>query len=178
MKLIHTDPHNPEEKYELIKSIHALNEITIDRVTYCVWKMFSSKYRDALNLLHHLNAILMIIFLLTYRAMGKMEKVMVLFEFRILIASPTGSTAYNLSAGGSLVHTEVPSILFTPMCPHSLSFRPIIFPEDVQLKIKNPKGARSTAWVSIDSHTRFELKKGEALIIKTSSFPCPCTFFV
>ena len=46
----------------------------------------------------------------------------------ILIATPTGSTAYNLSCGGSIVHNEAEVLCLTPICPHSLSFRPIILP--------------------------------------------------
>ena len=41
----------------------------------------------------------------------------------VLLATPTGSTAYSVAAGGSMVHPNVPAILFTPVCPHSLSFR-------------------------------------------------------
>jgi NAD+ kinase len=46
----------------------------------------------------------------------------------LIIATPSGSTAYNLAAAGSMVHPGVPGILFTPICPHSLSFRPLVFP--------------------------------------------------
>ena len=46
----------------------------------------------------------------------------------IIIATPTGSTAYSMAAGGSMVHPTVPCILVTPICAHSLSFRPIILP--------------------------------------------------
>ena len=43
----------------------------------------------------------------------------------VMLATPTGSTAYSVAAGGSMVHPNVPAILFTPICPHSLSFRPV-----------------------------------------------------
>ena len=41
----------------------------------------------------------------------------------LMLATPTGSTAYSVAAGGSMVHPNVPAILFTPICAHSLSFR-------------------------------------------------------
>ncbi|PKA57116.1 putative NAD kinase 2, chloroplastic [Apostasia shenzhenica] len=54
----------------------------------------------------------------------------------IIIATPTGSTAYSTAAGGSMVHPNVPCVLFTPICAHSLSFRPVILPDSAQLELK------------------------------------------
>lgn len=54
----------------------------------------------------------------------------------IIISTPTGSTAYNLSAGGSIVQANTPCILMTPIAPHSLSFRPLILPESSVIKLK------------------------------------------
>lgn len=54
----------------------------------------------------------------------------------ILISTPTGSTAYNLAAGGPLVSTGVDGIIFTPICAHSLSFKPVIFPATSEITIK------------------------------------------
>lgn len=91
----------------------------------------------------------------------------------LIVASPTGSTAYSMSAGGSIAHPDVPCILVTPVCPHSLSFRPIILPDTVVLKIKVSEKSRSTAWVSIDGQFRQELNKGDAVEITTSVWPMP-----
>lgn len=54
----------------------------------------------------------------------------------LIIASPTGSTAYNLAAGGPILHPEVKAIVVTPVCPHALTSRPLIFPDDQQLSFR------------------------------------------
>ncbi|EME32585.1 Probable NAD kinase 2, chloroplastic [Galdieria sulphuraria] len=89
----------------------------------------------------------------------------------IIIATPTGSTAYSLSSGGSMVHPAVPGILFTPICPHSLSFRPVIFPDYVTLRIKVPHRARGDAWISFDGRKRMELFKGDSVCVRVSKWP-------
>ena len=53
----------------------------------------------------------------------------------IIISTPTGSTAYAVAAGASMIHPSVPAIMITPICPHSLSFRPIVVPAGVELKV-------------------------------------------
>jgi len=91
----------------------------------------------------------------------------------IIISSPTGSTAYSLSAGASITHPLVPGIIFTPICPHTLSFRPVVFPDCVQLKFKIPSGARSSGWISFDGRFRKRLDADEYLTIETSHYPFP-----
>ena len=91
----------------------------------------------------------------------------------LIVATPNGSSAYNMSAGGSIVHPSVVCMLLTPICPHSLSFRPIILPDSVKLKIQVPQTARSSAYISFDGSNRQELRKGDAVIIDTSEWPVP-----
>lgn len=91
----------------------------------------------------------------------------------LIVATPTGSTAYNLSAGGSMVHPGVPGILFTPICPHSLSFRPVLFPDYVTLTIKVPDDSRASAWVSFDGRHRMELMRGDKVIVTVSRWSVP-----
>ena len=72
----------------------------------------------------------------------------------ICVATPTGSTAYNLAAGGSLCHPENPVILVTAICAHTLSFRPIILPDTIVLRLGVPYDARSNSWASFDGRER------------------------
>lgn len=90
-----------------------------------------------------------------------------------VISTPSGSTAYSLSAGGSLVHPDIPGILISPICPHSLSFRPLIVPESTILRAGVPYDSRTSAWCSFDGKNRVELEPGDFLTITTSQYPLP-----
>ena len=57
----------------------------------------------------------------------------------LIVSTPTGSTAYAVAAGASMIHPSVPAIMVTPICPHSLSFRPIVVPAGVELKVHSVK---------------------------------------
>jgi len=96
----------------------------------------------------------------------------------IIIATPTGSTAYSMAAGGSLVHHKVPAMLFTPVCPFSLSFRPLIFPEDVEIGLRIPADARDIAVVGVDGHTTFQLNRKEGIKVTVSKYPASCIIFI
>lgn len=91
----------------------------------------------------------------------------------LCVSTPTGSTAYSLSAGGSLVHPEIPAILISPICPHTLSFRPMLLPDSMELRICVPYNSRSTAWVSFDGRGRVELQQGDHIKITASKYPFP-----
>ncbi|KAK4705427.1 NAD+ kinase, partial [Phenoliferia sp. Uapishka_3] len=91
----------------------------------------------------------------------------------LTVSTPTGSTAYSLSAGGSLVHPEVPALLITPICPHTLSFRPMLLPDSMELRICVPYNSRSTAWASFDGRGRVELRQGDHIKVTASQYPFP-----
>jgi NAD+ kinase len=91
----------------------------------------------------------------------------------LILSTPTGSTAYSLSAGGSLVHPSIPAILLSPICPHTLSFRPMLLPDSAVLRVCVPKTSRATAYVSFDGRNRVELRKGDYVEIRASRFPFP-----
>jgi len=89
----------------------------------------------------------------------------------VCVATPTGSTAYNLAAGGSLCHPENPVILVTAICAHTLSFRPIILPDTIVLRVGVPYDARSSSWASFDGRQRVELCPGDYVTISASRYP-------
>ncbi|XP_027354601.1 NAD(H) kinase 1 [Abrus precatorius] len=96
----------------------------------------------------------------------------------LILSTTSGSTAYSLAAGGSMVHPQVPGILFTPICPHSLSFRPLIFPEHVTLRVQVPFNSRSPAWASFDGKDRKQLAPGDALVCSMAPWPVPTACLV
>ncbi|EAA05273.4 AGAP011122-PA [Anopheles gambiae str. PEST] len=91
----------------------------------------------------------------------------------LIVSTPTGSTAYSAAAGASMIHPSVPAILVTPICPHSLSFRPIVLPAGVELKIAISPDSRNSSWVSFDGRNRQELLHGDSLHVTTSIYPVP-----
>jgi len=91
----------------------------------------------------------------------------------LIVSTPTGSTAYSLSAGGSMVHPNVPAILLTPIAPFSLSFRPVILADYTQLKIQVALDARAPARISIDGSRPIRLAPGDFVVCATSQFPLP-----
>ena len=91
----------------------------------------------------------------------------------VIFSTPTGSTAYSLSAGGSLVHPDIPAILLTPICPHTLSFRPMLLNDTVALRVAVPRNSRATAYCSFDGKSRIELRQGDCVNIMASKYPFP-----
>ncbi|EHK50623.1 uncharacterized protein TrAtP1_011148 [Trichoderma atroviride] len=89
----------------------------------------------------------------------------------ICVSTPTGSTAYNLAAGGSLCHPENPVMLVTSICAHTLSFRPIILPDTIVLRVGVPYNARTASWASFDGRERVELNPGDYVTVSASRYP-------
>ena len=72
-----------------------------------------------------------------------------------------------------MVHPSVPAILLTPICAHTLSFRPLLIPDSSFLTCTVPQDSRSSAWVSFDGKFRQELTKGDRLEVRMSPIPLP-----
>lgn len=90
-----------------------------------------------------------------------------------IFSTPTGSTAYSLSAGGALVHPDIPAILLTPICPHTLSFRPMVLSDTMALRVVVPRNSRATAYCAFDGKGRLELRQGDCVTITASQYPFP-----
>lgn len=87
-----------------------------------------------------------------------------------IISTPTGSTAYSLSAGGPLVYPTVPALVLIPICAHSLSARPIVIPQDlvVEFHTHDQKGA---AYLVCDGQVNFEVAQGDIIQVKVAKEP-------
>ena len=90
-----------------------------------------------------------------------------------IFSTPTGSTAYSLSAGGPLTHPSIPGIMLTPICPHTLSFRPMVLSDSLLLKVCVPKNSRNTAYASFDGKGRVELRRGDCVQVEAGRYPFP-----
>lgn len=95
-------------------------------------------------------------FLTTFRADG------------LIICTPTGSTAYNLSAGGPILYPTMESFILTPICPFTLTNRPLLVPESSTISIKLGKKAEGTAILTFDGQVGFNFYYGDEVNISKS----------
>lgn len=83
----------------------------------------------------------------------------------LIIATPTGSTAHSMSAGGPIVNPKMQAIILSPICPQSLAVRPIIFPADEIIKIK-VETLQKEAILTVDGQITHPIKSGDEIIIQ------------
>lgn len=93
----------------------------------------------------------------TYRADG------------LIIATPTGSTAYSMSAGGALVDPRVPCFCVTPICPHSFIARPMIFSDRSVLEVRNVCAREKMLYLTVDGRMNFELYRNQVVRVTKSN---------
>ncbi|MBQ2785340.1 MAG: NAD(+)/NADH kinase [Oscillospiraceae bacterium] len=86
----------------------------------------------------------------------------------VIIATPTGSTAYNLSAGGPVVEPEAQNILITPICAHDMSSRCMVASENRVITVQLTRNARRNAFLSVDGGKALRLNMGDVATIKKS----------
>ncbi|KAF5320901.1 hypothetical protein D9619_001949 [Psilocybe cf. subviscida] len=92
----------------------------------------------------------------------------------LIVSTPTGSTAYSLSAGGPIVHPSLSALVLTPICPRSLSFRPLVFPSSSIVTLRIGDRSRAPAGISMDGRSSHTLHPGESVVVQASPFPVPC----
>lgn len=85
----------------------------------------------------------------------------------IILSTPTGSTAYNLSAGGPIVHPGLRVIIITPICPHTLTNRPLIVPSDMKVEIKVSTHEPDT-YLTLDGQIGIRLNSGDFVEVHKS----------
>jgi NAD+ kinase len=89
----------------------------------------------------------------------------------LIIATATGSTAYNLSAGGPIIHPSVDAILLTPIAPHTLTNRPLVLPADAAITLRpasDPHPAAADAVVTFDGQYGLNVARGDAVVVRRS----------
>ncbi|MBW1962287.1 MAG: NAD(+)/NADH kinase [Deltaproteobacteria bacterium] len=97
-------------------------------------------------------------YLTTYRADG------------LIVATPTGSTAYSVAAGGPIIHPDVPGIILTPICPFTLTNRPLIVPDSVTIKIRLA-GRSPDIMLTLDGQEGLDINDQDTIVIRKGEHP-------
>lgn len=86
----------------------------------------------------------------------------------LIVATPTGSTAYSLAAGGPIVHPDIDAFLITPICPHTLSNRPLVVPDSARVEI-NFEATQEPVYLTLDGQIGVQLQAKDRVVIMKSS---------
>ncbi len=130
-------------KGEEILRFHVLNDVVINKIT--------------LARIIDLDVTINEDFLTTFRADG------------LIISTPTGSTAYNLSAGGPILYPTMETFVLTPICPFALTNRPILLPDTDVIKIKMGQRSKERVIITFDGQVGFDFYSGDELVISKSN---------
>jgi len=84
----------------------------------------------------------------------------------LVVSTPTGSTAYALSSGGPLLHATLDAMVLVPICPHTLTNRPLVINADSKVEIIIGESKQSTSQVTFDGQTAFDVKPGDKIVIQ------------
>ena len=88
----------------------------------------------------------------------------------LIVATPTGSTAYSLAAGGPVIHPDVPGIIITPICPFTLTNRPLIVPDSIRITLKLAHGA-SDIMLTFDGQKGLDISDRDTIIVRKGPHP-------
>jgi NAD+ kinase len=88
----------------------------------------------------------------------------------VIVATPTGSTAYSLSAAGPIVMPTLEAMVITPICPHTLTQRPLVIPNhsEVDLVLRSDNGE---VYLTLDGHTGYPMRQGDRVVVRRSARP-------
>jgi NAD+ kinase len=89
----------------------------------------------------------------------------------LILATPTGSTAYNLAAGGPIVQPNVDALVINPIAPHTLTNRPIVIPADATVRVRPTMQARDEVYVTFDGQAGFDLQPGDEVDVCRAGTP-------
>jgi NAD+ kinase len=89
----------------------------------------------------------------------------------LIIATPTGSTAYNLAAGGPIVQPSVDALILTPIAPHTLTNRPIVIPSHSIVRVQPNMEERDEVFVTFDGQAGFRLQAGDVVTVQSTDRP-------
>ena len=89
----------------------------------------------------------------------------------LIIASPTGSTAYNLAAGGPIVHPSVDAMVLTPIAPHTLTNRPVVIPASSEVHVRPIMDSQDEVFVTFDGQRGFELHENDLISVRRAPRP-------
>ncbi|HET7437582.1 MAG TPA: NAD(+)/NADH kinase [Thermoanaerobaculia bacterium] len=89
----------------------------------------------------------------------------------LIVATPTGSTAYNLSAGGPIIYPTMGAVVITPICPHMLTNRPIVLPDELDIEIGFSTPDQQDIYLTLDGQEGFEITDGDRICVRKSDKP-------
>ncbi len=87
----------------------------------------------------------------------------------LIISSPTGSTAYNLAAGGPILHPSLPAVVLTPICPHMLTNRPLVVSDQAVIEVRLAHIRDSEVHVTFDGQRGFPLSSSDVVTLSRST---------
>lgn len=89
----------------------------------------------------------------------------------LIVATPTGSTAYALSGGGPIVHPSLSALILVPICPHTMSYRPIVVDAESRVEILVGEDNQALAQCTCDGQIDLGLKNGDKVVIEKTAHP-------
>ena len=98
------------------------------------------------------------------------EPITTIFGDGVIVATPVGSTAHSLSAAGPIVHPEMDAFLITPICPHTLSHRPLVLPSTVEVRC-TLEGDTPEATLTVDGQVDRRLRPGDEVVFRSAPRP-------